>query len=348
MDTDTLGAAKAFTRKTVIGLGAIKGAPCTVQNVKTDASGNSVVTLQWTGTDGTKQTRDVTIQRGKDGKDGENGNDGISVKDAVIRDYHLIITLSDDTEIDAGEIGTSAELSEDLTATVAIGSVTVGKKYTKGTALEMLIRDILIKVEAPAVALSLVPNTSVYDIVNETLSNVTLKAVVTKKTYATKTVKFYAGDTLLDTQDISDGGTFTYNYTPATPIKATTIFKAVVEDVEGNSSESAVTVSFVGKSYYGVVEPTVGEPTEAMIKALGSTLKTYKGYVYKNITCDYNKVVYAFPASFGALASIKDVENNINYTNSFTRITVSVDGISYYVYTQTDPSGADGVNLTFA
>lgn len=242
----------------------------------------------------------------------------------------------------------ASELQESLTATTPIGSVTSGMVFPKGTSLEEILRKILIKIEAPTVTLALVPNTTVYDIVTETLANVTLKATVTKKTYGLKTVKFYDGTTLLDTQTISASGSYTFTYVPTTPIKETTTFKAVVEDVEGNSSESKITVSFVGKSYYGIVEPTVGEPTEAQIKALNGKLKIVKGYVYENITADYNKVVYAYPASFGALASIKDVPNNINYTASFARTTVMVDGIQYYCYTQIDPSGADGVELTFA
>ena len=43
--------------------------------------------------------------RGADGSNGSNGNDGVSITDASIDfDNHLVIKLSDGTEIDAGEI----------------------------------------------------------------------------------------------------------------------------------------------------------------------------------------------------------------------------------------------------
>lgn len=279
-----------------------------------------------------------------------HGKDGVSVTAVLVQQStgHLMVTYSDGTIGDAGLIDAKAKLEQELVATVDIGVITSGKKYPAGTLMEQILRDMLIKVESPGITLSLTPATTVYDIVSDSLASVTLKAAVTKKTYAIKSVKFYAGTTLINEQDVTEGGAYSFAYTPATPIKATTTFKAVVEDQEGNSAQSEVKVSFVGKSYYGVVDATVGEPTEAQIKALTTTLKTVKGYVYKGITCDYNKVVYAYPADFGALTSIKDVDNNINYTNSFTRTTVKVDGINYYVYTQTKPSGADGVNLTFA
>ena len=57
--------------------------------------------------------------------------------------------------------------------------------------------------------------------------------------------------------------------------------------------------------------------------------------------------VYAYPAELGNLTSIMDEINNISYTNSFTKSTVSVDGISYNVYTQTDPSASTDVELKF-
>ncbi|MBQ0111648.1 MAG: hypothetical protein KBT03_00795 [Bacteroidales bacterium] len=247
-----------------------------------------------------------------------------------------------------GGEGGSAELTEELTATTPIGSVTSGKKYAKGTPLESIIRDILIKIEAPTVALSLVPSTAIYDVVNDSLASITLKAVVTKKTYGLKTVKFYDGTTLIDTQTITGGGSYTYTYAPATPINKTTTFKAIVEDTEGNTSESKTTVSFVGKSYYGIVASDIGTPTDAQVKGLTSVLKTTKGYTYSGITTDFGKVVYAYPKDMTELTSIKDPVNSYDYTSGFSKATVVIDGIDYLVYTQTEPSAAENVKLVFA
>lgn len=50
---------------------------------------------------------------GKDGLDGANGKDGISVVDARIDlDNHLVFTLSDDNEIDAGSLEAIAKLAD--------------------------------------------------------------------------------------------------------------------------------------------------------------------------------------------------------------------------------------------
>ena len=49
-------------------------------------------------------------------------------------------------------------LEEDLTATTAIGSVTSGKTYTKGTPLEVILRDILTTYQKAGLAVTLNPS----------------------------------------------------------------------------------------------------------------------------------------------------------------------------------------------
>lgn len=244
---------------------------------------------------------------------------------------------------------TDSVLTEDLTATVEIGTITSGKKYPAGTSIETILRNMLIKVEKPTVSLSLTPATTLYDAVTGKIESIVLTAKITKKTYDVAKLTFMVGDTVVNTKtEVKDGGTFTFTYKPSTPITKNTTFSAKVEDVKAGTNTSSVSVVFIAKSYYGIVAKDIGEPTEAQIKSLDSTLKNSKGYVYNNIVCEFNKVVYAYPASLGALTNIKDVPNNLNYTASFTRTSLKIDGIDYYCYTLTEPTGADGVQLTFA
>lgn len=76
MDLQTLALSKKFTNDTVVGLGAIKGAPAEIKDVEYDANGNTVLTFEWTGTDGTKKTQEATVNRGLRGLPGEKGNQG--------------------------------------------------------------------------------------------------------------------------------------------------------------------------------------------------------------------------------------------------------------------------------
>lgn len=239
------------------------------------------------------------------------------------------------------------KLSDELIATTAIGSVTSGKKYVKGTNLETIIKDILIKEEAPAVTLALNPVKALYDVVSETLSTIVLTATVTQKTYPPTSVKYYVDDVLVETKAITAGGNYSYTYNFATATNADHTFKVVVTDGK-LSSNATKTVKFVAQSYYGTVGSDIGTPTETQVKGLSKTLKDVKGYTYDNITMTFGKVIYAYPKSFGALTSIKDTVNNLTYTDSFSRTIGTIDGIEYYIYTQTDPSAADGIKLVFA
>lgn len=63
MDIVTLALAKKYTEKTVVGLGAIKGAPATIQSI-TKADGRNTVTFKWTGTDGSTQTQEMYVDDG--------------------------------------------------------------------------------------------------------------------------------------------------------------------------------------------------------------------------------------------------------------------------------------------
>ena len=96
MDIVTLALAKAFTKKTVDGLGALKGANAIITSI-TKENGISTVTFEWTGTSGIKETDSIQV------KDGEKGDTGLSVKSLSIdENEHLIITYSDNTTEDAG------------------------------------------------------------------------------------------------------------------------------------------------------------------------------------------------------------------------------------------------------
>lgn len=341
MDASTYVLCQAYVKASLIGLGALKGAPCTIKSIVETDEGN-VVTFEWTATDGvTKRTSTMLVK---------NGEEGISVTNATINTSgHLIFTLSNGTTIDAGAITVTAKTTSAITATENIGSVTSGKTYPTGTNLENIIKDILIKYQPPTISLSTTPATKLYDIVNDSISTILLKGAVTKKSKPVTKVSFYVGDTLLNevTTGVADGGNFQYQYTPTTPIRSDVTFKATTTDGQ-QSTNSSVTIKFVGKSYYGICDASVSEMTETIAKSGSSVLKDTKAWTYSNINADYNKVFYVYPKSFGELSKIFDPVNSINYTNSFDKMSVEIDGIAYWAYVQRIPSQAVDVKIDFS
>lgn len=280
---------------------------------------------------------------------GPKGDDGVSVVDAEINEEgHLVLTMSDGTEIDSGEVEAESKLTKPLTCTVAIGTITNGKNYPAGTSLEQIIRDMLISYSPPAITLTTSPATKLYDIVTESITAILLKVAVTKKTQNITKIQYFVDSTLLheETSGVEGGGSFSYQYTPATPIKTDVTFKATATDGK-QTSTSTVTIKFVGKSYYGVCDASVSDPDETTVKGGTSVLKDTRTLNYTGITTNWGKVFYAYPKSFGALTYIKDEVNNINYFDSFQRSEVTVDGIDYWCYTLIQPTAAEDNQITF-
>lgn len=235
---------KSFTKKTVIGLGAIKGANCIVKSVVPSADGKyNIVTFEWTANDNiTKETATMRVMNGSisevqeyistgikiatitvDGVNhdiyapkGGSGDDDYGIVEHVtdlpddlgaddrkiyyvIDEQHSYLWDGTDWEImrsdakvmeltqaeydalsteekmngtiyfitDGSGGGGSAELENPMTATKAVGGVSVGKTWNTGTPLEQILRDILSPVlyptlTAPSASLS-VPGTTLLE-----------------------------------------------------------------------------------------------------------------------------------------------------------------------------------------
>ena len=59
----TLALAKTYTNETVIGMGALKGAPCTIKKIE-KTNGQNIVTFEWTDTEGGKHTSELRVDDG--------------------------------------------------------------------------------------------------------------------------------------------------------------------------------------------------------------------------------------------------------------------------------------------
>ena len=242
-------------------------------------------------------------------------------------------------------VKTDSELEAPLTPNVQMG--TLKSSYPKGTPLEEIIRDMLTEELPPSITLSISPSTTLYELNNSSINSLTINATVTKKTYDVAKIEYYINDTLVKTNEsnVASGGSFPYIYN--TTIDETSVIKVVVTDKNNMKSTATKTITFVGQSYYGIVEPTIGTVSEAIIKTLNKTLKNTNDFVYSDISCEYNKIVYAYPSEFGKLATISDVKNNFNYFESFECQNVTVNNIPYYCYLLLEATGVDSAEITF-
>lgn len=60
VDILTYALSKKFTEKSMVGLGAVQGAPCTIKSIE-PVEGGQKVTFEWTGTDGSSQNDSLIV-----------------------------------------------------------------------------------------------------------------------------------------------------------------------------------------------------------------------------------------------------------------------------------------------
>lgn len=328
-------------------------------NVTTTANKIEYVTTKDSSVDNVKEALDKLFAKGLVDYEYTTASDAsvTNVKQALDKAMDINVdTLEYENNVDATidnvrgaldklMVKTDSELEAPLTPNVQMG--TLKSSYPKGTPLEEIIRDMLTEEIPPVVSITLSPSGTLYDVVNDSISSLTINATVTKKTYDIASIKYYVNDTLVkENTNCANGGSYPYIYN--TTINSTTVIKVVVEDVEGLKNTVTKTITFVGRSYYGYIEPDV-EITESVIKTLqNNVLQNTKTLTYSGITCAYHKVVYCYDKAFGELSTIVDPINNFSYTNSFEKKTITVDGIEKLCYTLIEPTGAENVTIKFS
>lgn len=112
-DVEIIGMLKTYIQQTLVGMGALKGAPCTVKSVEEDP-GVHVITMEWTDNDGNKQTKSITVL---DGTNGTNGfSPEITVKTSTDSTYILTITTEggsfDTPNLKGGGSGGSSSMAD--------------------------------------------------------------------------------------------------------------------------------------------------------------------------------------------------------------------------------------------
>lgn len=135
------------------------------------------------------------------------------------------------------------------------------------------------------------------------------------------------------------------NVRPETDRKVVTFTLTAIAD--SITKTKASTVTFVHASYCGVVDADKASLTAAEIIKLGNKAVINSRNRTVSITQSNQKLVYAYPAYFGDLTSIKD-GNGFQGFSGYSKLTaVTVNGTNYNVYMQKTPATATG-SYTFA
>lgn len=187
------------------------------------------------------------------------------------------------------------------------------------------------------------------------VSAITLSVNVTKRSNNIARILFTQGATTIEDMNppVNTGsGISSTNY--ATPFSDNRTFTVAVTDettVEGGPTtvSANLTYSFVYPYYYGAAAPG---RTAAQVAALTKDVINSNANLTRNFTTANGDVYYfAYPAAYGALTSIKDV-NGFEVLPSFTQRTENITGldgnpVSYYIYEGNNTQVAGTTSFTF-
>lgn len=216
----------------------------------------------------------------------------------------------------------SSTLTENITATVAVGGVAEGTTFLVGDDLTTIMKSLLVKYVGPVVQIGTTSPKLLE--VGTVLNDVELEISVTKKSESIASVVLSdeTGE-LQSFSNVENGGSFTYN---VATIDFDKTFTVVANDGKSNISKS-LTFNFVNPYYYG--ESATNDITIDM-NSYTKLIET-KGTKSVTFNSDNEYLVFMYPATYSDLKSIKD-ENGFETIDAWTKRTVEVNGTSYTAY----------------
>ena len=243
-----------------------------------------------------------------------------------------------------------SKITRDITVNSEIGSYKPGDKISMGENLTDVIEKLVTVYQTPVLSISLTPSTTLYEKGVDSVTGLKVLAQVTKKTNSISSIQWYINNSLVDeltsADGISDSGNYTYTHN-ATISNDVTI-KVVVTDSENKTVTKEIPIKFVGMSYYGILSDSVTTVSESDITSLNKILKDEKEYVYSEITTDYGKICYAIPSMLGEITNFQDKVNNFSYSEDFEKQTLTINGIPYNCYVQTEAAGMTDIKMSFS
>lgn len=297
-------------------------------------------------------TEGIKGEKGDKGDKGDQGIQGVAGEGVPTGGTAgQVLTKQSSADYDVVWADEDDALTANVTTNIALGALPSGTTLAQGTTFTEFVQRLLVSELAPTMSLSLSKSgNAIYgESYTEKLTLAVSNMGTSKKI---KTIAWYEGNTLLQTDTINSTVAGSWSYTMSTATTDTTTFKAIVtytksDDVDTTATKTA-SINFYYNKFYGTVSSlTPDEATvEALTKAVGNTRSLTASF-----TVTAGRVCYAYPKTLGTLTSIKD-GNGFSLFDSFTRteVTYTQNGtsVAYYRYVLTDAATFSGYSITFA
>lgn len=251
---------------------------------------------------------------------------------------------------------TDTELEEEMvfetdSLTVnALGGISADTDLN-GLTVKEILNKLLFPYIAPVITVTATPNGGTYEKGDtQTITNV--KVVVTKKSEKITKIEVLNGTQVIARQNdeaIVDGGTFNYTVNVSVPSTNKQLTVKITDNSGVVTTETTNSFTFVYPYYWGVCEETDVINAD-LIKGLTKSI-TSKGTKTVTYTTNNQKMIFAYPKSYGTIKKILD-PNSFDVTSTFTMSQITIIGLdgtgqSYYVYVNS-PSTVSNFNMKFS
>lgn len=243
-------------------------------------------------------------------------------------DNHKFVTAAEKAQYDE-----NTKYTNDMPTVTGIGGIAAGTTFDN-MPLNELLTNLLYPYIAPAVSFSANPGAATREFGNP-IESIVLTAKTTKKSKPITEVKFYEGNTVIETVAKPNAGGGTETFTVTKPVAANTSFKAIVGDGQTTTTSNAVSYTFVYPIYVGDVKAAT--PTDDDIKGMEKLVITKPATRAKTYTVTDARFCIAYPASYGDLKSVLD-SNQFEILGDFVKEKREITGLDgtaqqYNVYT---------------
>jgi hypothetical protein len=207
--------------------------------------------------------------------------------------------------------------------------------------------DLLYPYVAPAITLTSTPATGVREFGN-TSASVGLTATTTKNTEDITRVRFYRGSTMIHEVPTPNASGGVETHTDNTELAVSTTYTARVYDGTQEVTSNSRAYNFVYPYLYGVDAPA--KPASEMYADFTKSI-TASGTKTFSFSPTSQVYYFCYPASYGALSSIKD-PNNFETISDWTLRTENITGldgnaVSYNIWEFNNITTQTAYNYTF-
>lgn len=240
------------------------------------------------------------------------------------------------------KIETEDKYNDDKGSGVSIGGITEGEKF-EDKPIADVVYQMLHPYKEPVLDVRVIPNQFIWGI-GEEINSIKFNVSCIKGSENLNQCKIFVNDVEKYIRKIhEDCVVFTYELDDS--INNETTIKIVLDDAK-TEVEKIYKYEFVNYSYFGVLSDEVEINVDSIL-SLNKFVKTDSDYVSEPVTCEYGRIIYAYPSHLGEIKSIKDLDNSFNWTDSFELNYININGVDYNVYYLRDSSGFVDAKLIF-